>query len=88
MASPTLRSYFKMGFGVVGGAIAVQLIFMAIGLALFMIGMRMLAGARKNNSSPVGAYVFMGLGMIVGLGLGAGFFFDNVAKNMGLSNNS
>lgn len=87
MASPTLKSYFKAGFGVAGGAIAAQLIFMAIGLALFLIGMRMLAGARKNGTSPVGAYVFMGIGMVVGLGLGAGFFFENVAKNMGLSNN-
>ena len=87
MASPSLKSYFKMGFGVVGGAIAAQLIFMVIGLILFVTGMSMLAAARKNNSSPVGAYVVMGLGMVVGLGLGAGFFFENLSKNMGLSNN-
>ena len=55
MASPTLKSYFKAGFGVMGGAIAAQLIYMAIGLILFLIGMRMLAGARKEGKSPVDA---------------------------------
>jgi hypothetical protein len=87
MASPTIKSYAKAGFGVMGGAIAAQLIFMAIGLMFFLIGMRMLAGARKQGSSPVPAYIFMGIGVVVGLGLGAGIFFENVAKNMGLSNN-
>ena len=86
MASPTIKSYAKMGFGFVGGAIAAQLIFMAIGLVFFLIGMSMLAGARKQGTSPVPAYIFMGIGMIVGLGMGAGFFFENVSKNMGLNN--
>lgn len=86
MASPTLKSYFRAGFGVMGGALMAQIIFMAIGLMIFLIGMRMLAGARKEGKSPVPAYVFMGIGMVVGLGLGMGFFFENVAKNMGLNN--
>jgi len=86
MASPTIKSYAKMGFGFVGGAIAAQLIYMAIGLVFFLIGMRMLAGARKQGTSPVPAYIFMGIGVVVGLGMGAGFFFENVSKNMGLNN--
>jgi hypothetical protein len=84
---PTIKNYAKMGFGFLGGALAAQIIYMAIGLIFFLIGMRMLAGARKQGSSPVPAYIFMGIGVVVGLGLGAGIFFENVAKNMGLSNN-
>jgi len=87
MVSPTIKSYAKMGFGFVGGAIAAQLIYMAIGLIFFLIGMRMLAGARKQGTSTIPAYIFMGIGVVVGLGMGAGFFFENVSKNMGLSNN-
>ena len=83
---PTIKNYAKAGFGVMGGALAAQLIFIAIGLMFFLIGMRMLAGARKEGTSPVPAYVFMGIGVVVGLGLGAGFFFENVEKNMGLNN--
>jgi len=78
----TFKNYAKAGFGLGVGSIFAQLIFMFIGLVFFLIGMRMLAGARKEGKSPVPAYVFMGIGMIVGLGLGAGFFFENVAENM------
>ena len=85
---PTIKNYAKMGFGFMGGALAAQIIFIAIGLIFFLIGMRMLAGARKQGTSKIPAYVFMGIGVVVGLGLGAGFFFENVSKNMGLSSNS
>lgn len=81
----TIKNYAKMSFGFIGGALVAQIIFMIIGLTFFLIGMRMLAGARKNGTSKVPAYIFMGLGMVVGVGMGAGFFFDNVAKNMGLN---
>ena len=81
----TIKNYAKMGFGFTGGSMFAQIIFMVIGLTFFLIGMRMLAGARKEGKSPVPAYVFMGIGMIVGLGLGAGLFFENVSKNMGMN---
>lgn len=78
----SIKQYAKMGFGVGVGVIAAQLIYMAIGLVLFVIGLRMLSRARKSNGSVVPAYIVMGLGMIVGLGLGAGIFFENLSKNL------
>ena len=78
----TFKNYAKAGFGLGVGSISAQLIFMIIGLTIFLIGMRMLAGARKEGKSPVPAYVFMGIGMVVGLGLGSGVFFNNIAENM------
>lgn len=81
----SIKQYAKMGFGLGVGVIAAQLIYMVIGLILFVIGLSMLSKARKNNSSVVPAYIVMGLGMVVGLGLGAGLFFDNLSKNLNLN---
>lgn len=78
----TIKQYAKMGFGVGVGVIAAQLIYMALGLILFVVGLSMLSRARKNNSSVVPAYIVMGIGMVVGLGLGAGIFFDNLSRNL------
>ena len=81
----SIKSYAKMGFGVGVGVIAAQLIYMALGLLVFVIGLSMLSKARKNNGSVVPAYIVMGIGMILGLGLGAGLFFDNLSKNLNLN---
>ena len=84
MVSSTIKNYAKMGLGFMGGALAAQIVFMIIGIIFFLIGMSMLAGARKNKRSPIPAYVVMGLGVVLGFGIGAGLFFENISKNMNL----
>jgi len=81
----SIKSYAKMGFGLGVGVIAAQLIYMALGLLVFVIGLSMLSKARKNNTSVVPAYIIMGIGMVLGLGLGAGIFFDNLSQNLNSS---
>lgn len=78
----SIKSYAKMGFGIFTGALAAQMIYLAFGLLLLVIGLYMLSSARKRGTSVVPAYIFMGLGVVLGLGLGAGIFFENLQNNL------
>jgi uncharacterized membrane protein YfcA len=78
----SVKSYAKMGFGMFAGALAAQMIYLAFGLLLLVIGLYMMSSARKRGSSVVPAYIVMGLGVVVGLGLGAGIFFENLQNNL------
>ena len=69
---------FKLGAGV----ISAQILFLAIGLIFLILGMTMLKRAKKAGDSTVPAYVVMGLGVVLGLGLGAGMFFENLTENL------
>lgn len=69
---------FKIGAGIM----TAQILFLAIGMILLVIGMSMLSKARASNTSLVPAYVVMGTGVVLGLGLGAGMFLENLGKNM------
>jgi multisubunit Na+/H+ antiporter MnhB subunit len=59
-----------------------QILFLAIGLIFLVIGMNMLSNARKEGKSLTNAYIVMGVGVVLGLGLGAGMFLENVGKNL------
>lgn len=69
---------FKIG----AGFMTAQILFLAIGLILLVIGMNMLSKARAKGGSLAPAYVVMGLGVVLGLGLGAGMFLENLGNNM------
>ena len=59
-----------------------QILFLAIGLIFLVIGMNMLSNARKEGKSLTNAYIVMGVGVVLGLGLGAGMFLENVGNNL------
>ena len=59
-----------------------QILFLAIGMILLVIGLNMLSKAKENGKSLVPAYAVMGTGVVLGLGLGAGMFFEKIGNNM------
>lgn len=69
---------FKFG----AGFMTAQILFLAIGLIFLVIGMDMLKKARKEKTSLTVPYIVMGLGVILGLGLGGGMFFENLTENL------
>jgi hypothetical protein len=44
--------------------------------------MNMLSKAKESNKSLIPAYAVMGTGVVLGLGLGAGMFFEKLGNNM------
>jgi hypothetical protein len=59
-----------------------QILFLAIGMIFLIIGMNMLSKAKESNKSLIPAYAVMGTGVVLGLGLGAGMFFEKIGNNM------
>jgi hypothetical protein len=73
---------FANAFKIGAGIMTAQILFLAIGLFFLVIGMNMLSKARKEGKSLTPAYVVMGLGVVLGLGIGAGMFLENVGNNL------
>jgi hypothetical protein len=73
---------FANAFKIGAGIMTAQILFLAIGLFFLIIGMNMLSKARKEGKSLTPAYVVMGMGVVLGLGLGAGMFLENVGNNL------
>lgn len=77
----------KFGFGAALGAGLSTMIFLAIGLAFFIPGIYLLAEERKKDSKDqsqakmVLAYILMGLGAVIGLGMGANFLFGSLFED-------
>lgn len=73
---------FANAFKIGAGIMTAQILFLAIGMFFLIIGMNMLSKAKETNKSLVPAYAVMGTGVVVGLGLGAGMFFEKLGNNM------
>jgi hypothetical protein len=73
---------FANAFKIGAGIMTAQILFLAIGMLFLIIGMSMLSKAKKNSTSVVPAYAVMGAGVVLGLGLGAGMFFENLGNNL------
>jgi hypothetical protein len=73
---------FANAFKIGAGIMTAQILFLAIGLIFLVIGMNMLSKARASGKSLAPAYVVMGLGVVLGLGLGAGMFLEQVGNNL------
>jgi hypothetical protein len=73
---------FANAFKIGAGIMTAQILFLAIGLIFLVIGMNMLSKAREQGKSLTPAYVVMGLGVVLGLGIGAGMFLENVGNNL------
>lgn len=83
-----IRSFMKAGFGLGLGSMMAAVLFIAVGAALFVPGYIIVA---KQNKKPkeerstgllVAGFVLMGIGMIVGLGFGAGPFFGALTESL------
>jgi|LakMenE18May11ns_1017448.scaffolds.fasta_scaffold9958273_9 hypothetical protein len=78
---------FKFGLGAGLGAGISTMIFIILGLAFFFPGLYLLSQERKkpkdkqNQSNIIGAYILMGLGVVFGMGIGAGFLFSNFMED-------
>lgn len=80
----SMGSFVRAGFGLGIGSILAMMLFMIVAVALFIPGFIMVKreqrkkkdGKEQNKTNLVVGYVLMGLGMIVGLGFGAGIFFS------------
>lgn len=77
--------YFRMGFGVGLGSGVAFMILILVALAFFIPGFIMVKRQLKiekkedrSTSKLVAGFVLMGIGMVVGLGFGAGTFFSEL----------
>lgn len=75
------KDIVKGAFGAGIGLAGAQMIFLAIGLALLMWGVSLMKKAERRGESKTTAYIVMALGVIFGLGIGAGFLLDNALNN-------
>jgi len=73
---------FANAFKIGAGIMTAQILFLAIGMIFLVIGMNMLSKAKENGKSLVPAYAVMGTGVVLGIGLGAGMFFEKLGNNM------
>ena len=73
---------FANAFKIGAGIMTAQILFLAIGMIFLVIGMNMMSKAKENGKSLVPAYAVMGTGVVLGLGLGAGMFFEKLGNNM------
>jgi hypothetical protein len=73
---------FANAFKIGAGIMTAQILFLAIGMFFLIIGMNMVSNAKKNGNSLVAGYAVMGTGVVLGLGLGAGMFFEKLGNNM------
>lgn len=79
-----MRDYVRVGFGVTLGSIAAMLIFLMIGMGLFIGGYVLYKREAKkpkekqNNGAKIGGIVLMALGCLVGIGFGAPLLLDSI----------
>lgn len=76
-----LKKLIKTGFGLGLGVMAAQMLYMFVGLLLLLWGTSLLKKARRGQGSLAAAYFVMVLGVVIGLGLGAGFLLENALNN-------
>ena len=73
---------FANAFKIGAGIMTAQILFLALGMLFLIIGMNMLSKAKNNGTTLTPAYAVMGTGVVLGLGLGAGMFFEKLGNNM------
>ena len=84
-----MGEYVKAGFGLGVGSILATLIFVAVGLALFIWGYMMWKGesrkprAAQNRGRAVAGLVLMGIGCLLGLGMGLSVLVGAIGTDMG-----
>jgi uncharacterized membrane protein len=77
----SIKSYAKMGFGLGLGVFASQIIFILIGLALFLPGLMLIKKKDKNGEATTSYYAgiaLMAVGVAIMGGFGLGILVDNI----------
>jgi hypothetical protein len=81
------KSAFTFGLGASLGAAFITMLLIGLALLFFIPGLLMLSAERKkkkedqDESKLIIAYVLMGIGVILGLGMGANFLFSNLMED-------
>lgn len=84
----SIGDFMKAGFGLTLGSFLASIIFMFLAVILFVPGFIMVTKQQKkpkdqrNTTVWITGYVLMGLGMILGLGFGAGAFFGTLGNDL------
>lgn len=84
----SIGEYARAGFGLGLGTFAVFMLLMVVALAFFIPGFIIVARQQKKPKEErstgmlVLGYILMVIGMIVGLGFGAGAFFDLLSADL------
>ena len=86
--SGDMGEYMKAGFGLSMGSFAAFMLLTLIAMIFFIPGFIIVV---KQNKKPKGerdttwlvvGFVLMGLGMVIGLGFGAGAFFGELSSDL------
>lgn len=86
LAETSTRSYIRAGFGLGVGTILATIVFMIVAMAFFVPGFIIVKKQHKkdkkerNTGMLVTGYVLMGLGVVLGMGLGAGIMFQSLGE--------
>jgi len=84
----SIRDYMRLGFGTALGSLLAMLIFIAIGMTLFIIGYVMFAKEKKkegkdqSQARKIGGLILMGVGCLVGLGLGFPVLLESIGDSI------
>ena len=84
----SMGSMVRLGFGLTLGGLLASIIFFAVAIAFFIPGFIIVKKQQKkekaarNGTTLVIGYVLMGLGMVIGLGFGAGVFFSTLSEDL------
>jgi hypothetical protein len=83
---PSIMEFARAGFGLTLGSLFALMIFLAIGLLFFIPGFILVKREHKkpkeeqSGTAKVIGYILMVIGMIIGLGFGAGAFLDMLSQ--------
>ena len=83
-----LSWFVKAGFGTAIGSILAILIFLSIGVGIFILGFILMKSENKkppeqrNEAKTVTGYILMVLGCIIGLGFGAPVLFEALSSEI------
>ena len=83
-----MMNTFKEGMALSAGSMVVQMVFVGVGLLLFIPGLVIVMTQMKkpkkeqNGSLKIVGYVLMGLGVVVGMGTGAYFLMGMVTEDI------
>jgi hypothetical protein len=86
--SPSIKEFIKAGFGLGIGSVLAFMMFIAIAACFFVPGFIIVTKQQKKPKEErstgllVLGYILMGVGMIVGLGFGAGVFFGSLSEDL------
>lgn len=83
IVTTSIWEYARMGFGLGLGSFAALMVYMFIGMMFFIPGFILVnkekaKGDKQNQSLKILGYVLMVIGVIIGVGLGAGTFFSEL----------